>query len=173
MVKNDPKRLYGLENLPFSTIFGPFWGLFFASVTHIGLKKCSHIPKWSLECSGQLTLTSIWSTSISFGQKQPQRINFLKFLYVLMLKITFLFKVGWKHYNDRFAFFQIWFTSNLYSIFYWFSRPEKCHFGPKRWFYGIFFNFSLIFCHIDNFSWILLGMQLVLCLDPNFFYIFF
>ena len=34
LVKNDPKRLHGWENLPFSTIFGPFCGLCNASVTH-------------------------------------------------------------------------------------------------------------------------------------------
>ena len=36
------------KNLPFSTIFGPFGGLFIASVTYIGFKRCSHIPKLSL-----------------------------------------------------------------------------------------------------------------------------
>ena len=38
---NDAKRLYDWENLPFSAIFGPFWGLFNASVTQIGFKRCS------------------------------------------------------------------------------------------------------------------------------------
>ena len=28
LVKNNPKRLHGWENLPFSTIFRPFWGQF-------------------------------------------------------------------------------------------------------------------------------------------------
>ena len=31
------------------TIFGTFWGLFNASVTHIGFKGCFHIPKFSLK----------------------------------------------------------------------------------------------------------------------------
>ena len=38
VVKNDPNRLYGLENLPFSSIFRPFWGLFNAPGTQIGFK---------------------------------------------------------------------------------------------------------------------------------------
>ena len=45
LVKNDPNRLYGLENLPFSSIFRPFWGLFNASGTQIGFKIGSHIAK--------------------------------------------------------------------------------------------------------------------------------
>ena len=41
LVKNNPERLYGWDNLPFNTILGPFWGLFNASVIHIGFKMCS------------------------------------------------------------------------------------------------------------------------------------
>ena len=59
LVKNNPKRLYGWDKLPFSDIFGPVWGLFNASVTHIVLKRCFHIPK---------NLSS-GKKNISFGQK--------------------------------------------------------------------------------------------------------
>ena len=53
--QNDPNRLYGLAKLLFSTINGPFWGLFEASVTHIWFKSCFHVPKRLLERSNQLT----------------------------------------------------------------------------------------------------------------------
>ena len=43
-----PERLYEWENLPFSTIFGPFWGLFNASLTHIVFKRCSQIKFQSI-----------------------------------------------------------------------------------------------------------------------------
>ena len=33
--QNNPKRLYGWDNLPLSIIFGSFWGLFSASVTRM------------------------------------------------------------------------------------------------------------------------------------------
>merc|ERR1712127_12716 len=51
------------------TICGGFLGLFNASVTQIWFKRRFHIQKQSLECGGQLTLSSIWSKTISFGQK--------------------------------------------------------------------------------------------------------
>ena len=56
LVKNHLERLYGWENLPFSTIFRFFWGLFAASVTQLGLKRGSLIPNWSLKRGGELTL---------------------------------------------------------------------------------------------------------------------
>ena len=34
-------QIIWLRNLTFSTIFGLFWGLLYASVTHIGFKRCS------------------------------------------------------------------------------------------------------------------------------------
>ena len=40
---------------------GAFWGLLNASVIQIWFKTCFHIQKRSLECGGQLTLSSIWS----------------------------------------------------------------------------------------------------------------
>ena len=45
LVKNHPKRLYHWENFPFRTIFRPSWGVFNASVTHIGFKRGSQIHK--------------------------------------------------------------------------------------------------------------------------------
>ena len=60
LVNNDPKRLYGWENLPFSSIFSPFWDLFNASGIHIGFKIGSYVAKWSLERGNQLTWSSIW-----------------------------------------------------------------------------------------------------------------
>ena len=59
LVKNDPNKLNGLENLPFSSIFSPFWGIFNASGTQIGFKIGSHRAKWPLECGDQLTLSLI------------------------------------------------------------------------------------------------------------------
>ena len=43
--QKHPKIIYVWENLPFSMRFRPFWGLFDTSVTHIGFKRGSHIPK--------------------------------------------------------------------------------------------------------------------------------
>ena len=61
LVKKYPKKLYVWEHLPFSTIFGSLWGHFNAWVTHIGFKRCFHVPKWLLERGSQLTLSLIWS----------------------------------------------------------------------------------------------------------------
>ena len=55
LFKKKPWKIYDYENLPFRTIFGSFWGLFNNSVTHIGLKRCFHIPKQLLERGGQFT----------------------------------------------------------------------------------------------------------------------
>ena len=45
LVKNDPNRLYGLEDIQFSLIFRPFWGLIYASGTQIGIKIGSLLAK--------------------------------------------------------------------------------------------------------------------------------
>ena len=50
-------------------VFGGFWDLCNASVTHIWFKKCFHTQKRSLECSGRLTLSSIWSKNHQFWLK--------------------------------------------------------------------------------------------------------
>ena len=69
LVKHDPERLYSWGNLPLSTIFGPFWSMFNASVTHIGFKRCFHISKWSLERVDQLMLSLICSKNHYFWSK--------------------------------------------------------------------------------------------------------
>ena len=67
------QTIYGWENLQFSSIFSPFWGLFNASGTQIGLKICSHIGKWSLEPGIQLTLSSIWPKKHKFWSKTNKK----------------------------------------------------------------------------------------------------
>ena len=47
-----------LDIAPYLWAFG---GLFTASVTQIWFKRCFHIQKRSLDCGGQLTVSSIWS----------------------------------------------------------------------------------------------------------------
>ena len=69
---------YMVEKTYHETIFAGFWGIFKASGTHIWFKMCFHIQKQSLECGGQLTLSSIWSKKNSFGQKQPQQNIWLR-----------------------------------------------------------------------------------------------
>ena len=69
LVKNYPNRLYGWENLPLSSIFRPFWGLFNASEIQIGFKIGSQIVKWLFECGDQLTLSSIWPKEHYFWSK--------------------------------------------------------------------------------------------------------
>ena len=70
--RNNPKRLYGLENLPFSTLFGPFWGLFNASVTHIGFKDVPIYQNNRWNVSVNLHYLQSGKKTLVFGQKQPQ-----------------------------------------------------------------------------------------------------
>ena len=57
------QTLYEWANLPFNTIFRPFWGLFNASVTHIAYIPKNKIKKRSFERSGQLTISFVCSKS--------------------------------------------------------------------------------------------------------------
>ena len=62
----------GWENLPwYWTIFGGFWGLFNASVTHIWFKWCFHIQKQSLNEAVNSRYIPSGQKTISFGQKRP------------------------------------------------------------------------------------------------------
>ena len=66
-------------------IFGGFWGLFNASVTHKWFKRCFHIQKQLLERVDELTLSVFFhlvKKTISFGQKQPQKNIWLRKLTI-------------------------------------------------------------------------------------------
>ena len=117
------------DNLPFSPIFMPIWGLFRASVTHIWFKMCSHVPKLLLGRGCQHTLSSIWSKIFSFDQKSPKR----KIQKTALVKIYILFisfsngKKGemLQCPNGSFAFIRYGWTS-----LGCFPRPKKCNFEP-------------------------------------------
>ena len=64
--------LYGWQNLPwYSTIFGGFWALFNASVTHIWFKRCFHLQKRSLDVAVNSRYVPSGQKTFSFGQKRP------------------------------------------------------------------------------------------------------
>ena len=76
LVKNNHKRLCGWENLQFSALFGSFRGIINAWVTHKGFKRCSHIPKWSLECHRMWRSTHIIFNLVKNDHgKKIQKIN--------------------------------------------------------------------------------------------------
>ena len=70
-VKNNPERL--LKKLPFSAIFRPFWGLFIASVTHIGFKRGFHIAKWVGKWWSTKVIFSLVKKPLVLVKKYPQR----------------------------------------------------------------------------------------------------
>ena len=157
MVKNDPVRVYGLENLPFSSIFRPFWSLFNALGTQIGFKIGYYIAKWSLERGDQLMLSSIRPKEHKFWSKTIPKKKVQKNWY----------RIGWKHPNGHLFLFRFGLTLVVFGRF---PRPKKWYFWPKIWFLAlfrkvtIFFRHSIIIiCHLVTFhfpcfSWTLLGI---------------
>ena len=126
LVKNDPNRQYGLETIPFSSIFRHFWGLFNASGTQIGFKIGSHLAKWTWR-STHIIFNLVKKPLVLVKnnpkekkkKKNPSQKNW--------------YRTCCKHPNGNFCSLQIWYNFTVYGRFWPLSETKKVPF--KKTFY--------------------------------------
>ena len=141
LVINQSETLYGWGNLQFSTIFRPFWGLFNAWVTHIGIKKKFQYTKMIFGTwRSTHVIFNLVNKPLGLVKNDPQR-KYCQYSINIQPKSK-----GW-YQEEKHFLMKFWCSIKVY-------QPENikstCHsLGPKEPALLFFCSFksSLILCN--------------------------